>query len=57
MHIIAQKKGRVEEAGSGVFLLIAAQEAGAQLRDYLNLPDHDSKKLLSRLALIIIPPG
>ena len=53
MHnLLRQKKGRLKKLAVAVFLLIAAQEAGAQLRDYLNLPDHDSKSYYLGIALI-----
>src|SRR5262245_20426585 len=53
MHnLLRQKKGRLKRLAVVVFLLIAAQEAGAQLRDYLNLPDLDSKSYYIGIALI-----
>jgi hypothetical protein len=49
---LRQKKGQLKRFGVAVFLLIAAQQASAQLRDYLNLPDHDSKRYYLGIALI-----
>jgi hypothetical protein len=36
----------------GIMLLMASQQANAQLRDYLNLPDHDDKKYYLGIGLM-----
>jgi len=53
MHnLLRQKRGQLKRWAIAVFLLIAAQHVSAQLRDYLNLADHDSKKYYLGIALI-----
>jgi hypothetical protein len=51
-NLLRQKKGQLIRWTAGLMLLFASHQVNAQLRDYLNLPDHDSKKYYLGIALI-----
>jgi hypothetical protein len=52
MYNLLRQKSQLKRWAAGLMLLIASQQANAQLRDYLNLPDHDSKKYYLGIGLI-----
>jgi hypothetical protein len=52
MYNLLRQKSQLTKWAAGLMLLIASQQANAQLRDYLNLPDHDSKKYYLGIAII-----
>lgn len=51
-NLLRQQKSQLTRWAAGLMLLIASQQASAQLRDQLNLPDHDSKKYYLGIGLI-----
>lgn len=51
-NLLRQKTGHLTAWAAGLLLLLASQNASAQLRDYLNLPEHDDKKYYLGIALI-----
>src|SRR5215471_627899 len=51
-HLLRKKNGQLKRLAVAMFLLTGAQQVSAQLRDYLNLPDHDSKRYYLGIALI-----
>jgi hypothetical protein len=51
-NLLRQKKGQLIRWAAGLMLLFASHQVNAQLRDYLNLPDHDTKKYYLGIALI-----
>ena len=51
-NLLRQKKGQLTGWAAGLMLLMASQQVSAQLRDQLNLPDHDSKKYYLGIGLI-----
>lgn len=51
-NLLRQKKSQLTGWAVGLMLLIASQQVNAQLRDALNLPDHDNKKYYLGIGLI-----
>jgi hypothetical protein len=51
-NLLRQKKSQLTGWAAGLMLIMAAQQVSAQLRDQLNLPDHDSKKYYLGIGLI-----
>jgi len=51
-NLLRQKTRQINRWAVGLMLLLATQTASAQLRDYLNLPEHDDKKYYLGIALI-----
>jgi len=52
-NLLRRKNRQLIRWAAGLLLLIASQQqVSAQLRDYLNLPDHDSKKYYLGIGLI-----
>jgi hypothetical protein len=52
MYYLLRQKSQLKGWLAGIILLIASQQANAQLRDALNLPDHDDKKYYLGIGLI-----
>jgi len=52
MYNLLRQKSQLKGWAAGLMLLIASQQVSAQLRDELNLPDHDSKKYYLGIGLI-----
>jgi hypothetical protein len=51
-NLLRQKTSQFTKWAVGLMLLIASQQASAQLRDQLNLPDHDNKKYYLGIGII-----
>src|SRR5947207_10159739 len=51
-NLLRQKRSQFTRWTAVLMLLIASQQVHAQLRDALNLPDHDDKKYYLGIALI-----
>ena len=52
MYYLLRQKSHLKRWVAGIILLIASQQVNAQLRDALNLPDHDDKKYYLGIGLI-----
>ncbi|HUP13438.1 MAG TPA: outer membrane beta-barrel protein, partial [Niastella sp.] len=52
MYYLLRQKSQLKAWAAGIMLLIASQQVNAQLRDALNLPDHDDKKYYLGIGLI-----
>jgi hypothetical protein len=52
MYNLLRQKSQFTGWAAGLMLLIASQQVSAQLRDQLNLPDHDSKRYYLGIGLI-----
>jgi hypothetical protein len=51
-NLLRQKKSQFTGWAAGLMLMVASQQVSAQLRDELNLPDHDSKRYYLGIGLI-----
>ncbi|WP_205509314.1 outer membrane beta-barrel protein [Longitalea arenae] len=52
MYNLLRRKSQLKGWAAGLMLLVTSQQVNAQLRDALNLPDHDSKKYYLGIGLI-----
>jgi hypothetical protein len=52
MYYLLRQQSQLKGWIAGIILLIASQQVNAQLRDALNLPDHDDKKYYLGIGLI-----